>query len=340
MKRLIKDAQYPMVLFRNRCAYGSLSELDGSETSYFACDFPIERKTDLWSAFPKKFHLQPEHEIILDIPEYVPSMPSPVYREDSPDLEEWCEMIDQFKKRQIPKCVLARKTTFVFDHPLDPFELFSMLYNKCGTSTPFAYIMGPHTAFIGATPELLFHRDGSLLKSEALAGTRPISQAGELLSSDKDLLEFEFVKKDIADKLYQISKPFSVDEDVYLKKTPNVCHLSYPFSVELKQKYSDDFLINHLHPTPAISGFPKSEALKLIEELEPFDRGWYASALGEISDDESSVFVGIRSGLIVENKLHLFSGAGIVHSSCAHSEWDELNHKIDLWGVGRCLDQV
>lgn len=340
MKRLDVGTEYPIVLFRNRCAVGSLNTPDSSQTSYFACDFPLKRKTDLWSAFPEKFHMQPEHDFVLDIPEYVPSMPSPVYREDTPNYEEWCEMITKFKNKEIPKAVLARKTTFVFDHPLDPIEIYAMLYNKCGTSTPFAFIMQPNVAFLGATPELLFHRDGSLLKSEALAGTRPIDQAGDLLSSTKDLLEFEFVKKDISDKLYQISKPFSVDEEVYLKKTPNVCHLSYPFSVELKERYSDEFLIDHIHPTPAICGFPKQEALNIIEELEPFDRGWYASALGEISEDESSVFVGIRSALIVENKLHLFSGAGIVHSSVAENEWDELNHKIDLWGVGRCLDQV
>ncbi len=340
MKKLDVGSTYPTVLFRNRCAIGSLKNIDPSATSYYACDFPIPRKTNLWNAFPEKFHLQPEHEYILDIPHVSPAMPSPVYREDSPNFEEWREMIAKFKKRDIPKVVLARKTTFVFDHPLDPLEMFTMIYNKCGTSTPFAFLMGPHTAFLGATPELLFHRDGALLKSEALAGTRPIAQAAELLTSSKDLLEFEFVKKDIAAKLYTIAKPFSVEEEVYLKNTPNLCHLSYPFSVELKERYSDQFLIDHIHPTPAVSGYPKAEALKIIEEFEPFDRGWYASALGEISSDESSLFVGIRSALIVENKLHLFSGAGIVHSSIAENEWDELDHKIDLWRVGRCLDQV
>ena len=340
MKRLDVGTTYPVVLFRNRGTIGSLKEIDGSRNSYLACDFPLPRKTNLWDAFPKRFHMQPEHEFILDVPPCAHSMPSPVYRKDLPTFEGWCAIVEEFKRRSIPKAVLARKTTFVFDHPLNPLEIFTMLFNKCGTSTPFAFIMSPHVAFLGATPELLFHRDGNLLKSEALAGTRPNEQAGDLLTSTKDLLEFEFVKKDISDKLYQIAKPFSVDEEVYLKKTPNVCHLSYPFSVELKQKYSDQFLIDHIHPTPAICGYPNNEALKFIEEVEPFDRGWYASALGEVSDNESSLFVGIRSALVLENKLHIFSGAGIVHSSVAENEWDELNHKIDLWGVGRCLDQV
>ncbi len=340
MRRLRLENHFPIVLFRDRGAIGALKEIDGSKTSYFACDFPIQRKTHLWDAFPKKFHVQPEHEVILDVPHMAHTLPSPVYREDTPDFEEWCAMVGEFKRRNIPKVVFARKTTFVFDQLLDPFEIFTMLYHKCGTSTPFAYIMAPHVAFIGATPELLFHRDDTLLKSEALAGTRPISQAADLLNSSKDLLEFEFVKKDIGSKLYTIAKPFSIDEEIYLKKTPNVCHLSYPFSVELKKRYSDEFLIDQIHPTAAICGYPKEEALELIEELEPFDRGWYASSLGELSHDESSVFVGIRSGLIVENKLHLFAGAGIVHSSIAEDEWDELNSKMDLWGVGRCLDQV
>ncbi len=340
MKKLYLGDNYPTVLFRNRGAVGSLKEIDGSKTSYFACDFPLTRKSNLWDAFPTKFHIQPEHEMILDVPTIAPSLPSPVYREDSPNFEEWCAMINEFKRRDIPKVVLARKTTFVFDQLLDPYEIFTMIFHKCGTSTPFAFIMNPNAAFVGATPELLYHRDDILLKSEALAGTRPVNQAADLLNSSKDLLEFEFVKKDIAAKLYTIAKPFSVDEEVYLKRTPNVCHLSYPFSVELKKHYTDEFLINHLYPTPAICGYPKERSLELIEELEPFDRGWYASCLGELSNDESSVFIGIRSALVLENKLHLFAGAGIVHSSIAEDEWDELNYKMDLWGVGRCLDQV
>lgn len=340
MKELDFGHKYPIVLFRDRAAVGKLRKKDGTQTSYIARDFPIERKTDLWHAFPEKFHMYPEHEFRLDLPARAPSLPSPIYREDTPDHEEWCATINEFKRRNIPKVVLARKTTFVFDHPLDPIELFFMLSHKCGTATPFAFIMGPHDAFVGATPEILYHRDGILLKSEALAGTRPLNMASDLLSSDKDLMEFEFVKKDLATKLHSIAKPFSVDEEVYLKKTSHLCHLSYPFSVELKQPFSDAFLIDHIHPTPAICGYPKNEALEFIEELEPFDRGWYASVFGEVSDEESSVFVGIRSALIDKNKLHIFSGAGIVHASDPEAEWNELESKIDLWGVGRCLDQV
>jgi menaquinone-specific isochorismate synthase len=38
--------------------------------------------------------------------------------------------------------------------------------------------------------------------------------------------------------------------------------------------------------------------------------------------------VGIRSGLTQGNRLHLFSGAGIVEGSVAENEWEEIENKI------------
>ncbi|MCB1108315.1 MAG: chorismate-binding protein, partial [Chlamydiia bacterium] len=32
-----------------------------------------------------------------------------------------------------------------------------------------------------------------------------------------------------------------------------------------------------------------------------------------------------------KNKMHLFSGTGIVRGSVPEMEWDELNRKVELW---------
>ena len=38
--------------------------------------------------------------------------------------------------------------------------------------------------------------------------------------------------------------------------------------------------------------------------------------------------IAIRSALVREDTLHIFSGAGIVADSIAEKEWEELDHKM------------
>ncbi|MCA9150863.1 MAG: chorismate-binding protein, partial [Planctomycetales bacterium] len=73
---------------------------------------------------------------------------------------------------------------------------------------------------------------------------------------------------------------------------------------------------------------PTENALAEIARLERFDRGWYAAPVGWIGADSAEFAVAIRSGLVRDNELSLYSGAGIVPGSCAEDEWNEIEHKI------------
>ena len=66
-----------------------------------------------------------------------------------------------------------------------------------------------------------------------------------------------------------------------------------------------------------------------IENIEKFDRGWYAGPVGWIGREEAEFAVAIRSGLVFEDELHLYSGAGIVKGSNYESEWEEVENKIE-----------
>ena len=77
-----------------------------------------------------------------------------------------------------------------------------------------------------------------------------------------------------------------------------------------------------------MSGLPQDDAIKAIDQLEPYKRGFYSAPLGWFSKDFSEVVVGIRSCLISNNKAYLFSGGGIISDSKIEDEWEELNLKI------------
>ena len=327
------DMEYPQILFNDSMGIGQSQIIDPSKLSFWASDFPIVRKSDLWDGFPTCLHFQPKK--ILPLPQLPApfSYPNIVSSSQSPSFEEWERNLDAFKKTPLEKVVLARKSSFVFEKPISPLGLFHFLREKSPNAFVFALILSPKLAFLGATPEKLFIRNGPLFETEALAGTRICKDEAELLSSHKETKEILIVKEILTDQLQKICKPFSISQKFLLKRAGNVSHLHMNFSAELKKNFSDLELIKLLHPTPAIAGNPRELALAFINEFEPFDRGYYAGTQGIMSNSRSEIYVGIRSALIKSNEMHVFTGAGILPESNPLLEWQELDHKQGIYNL-------
>ena len=56
--------------------------------------------------------------------------------------------------------------------------------------------------------------------------------------------------------------------------------------------------------------------------------GLYSGVLGWIQGGSSEAIVMIRSALTAEQKIHLYSGVGLVPGSEPDKEWNELDLKI------------
>jgi len=84
-----------------------------------------------------------------------------------------------------------------------------------------------------------------------------------------------------------------------------------------------------LHPTAAIAGTPRAAALRVIDELEALDRGWYGGAVGWIDARGDGEFaLALRCGLLWEDGLRLFAGAGIMPDSTPAAELAETEWKL------------
>lgn len=82
--------------------------------------------------------------------------------------------------------------------------------------------------------------------------------------------------------------------------------------------------MKHLHPTPALGGVPRKEALAVIRRYESMNRGLYAAPLGWIDAEGNGEFaVAIRSAVQINNKAFLYAGGGIVADSEPTSEYEE-----------------
>ena len=269
-----------------------------------------------------------------------PPLHKPTGRDDCPDREAWERIVNNalaaIRDGTLGKIVLARRSVLEFDVP--PHA--SVLLRRLKAVTPGCFHFGFQTshaeAFVGASPERLYRRQGRLIETEAVAGTRPRrgnerddERLGEeLLRSDKDRREHGFVRDALRTTLEPVCRALRVDNDMSLLKLARGQHLFTGFQGELRAELSDAALLGLLHPTPAVGGCPTEAAVQRIGQWEGFDRGWYAAPVGWLGRDSAEFAVAIRSALIRGNSLALFAGAGIVAGSTADGEWEEIEHKI------------
>lgn len=278
--------------------------------------------------------------ICFEVTSFEPTLPSPTSTRYVPTADSWQTKVDEalslIRSEALEKIVLSRKTIFEFAESLNPISLAAKLDSATHDCFVFCFNFGQASSFVGATPERLYLRQNELFQSEVIAGTRMRGEtpddddrlANELLSSDKDQREHDIVRKSIRQKLHKFVDHLIVDDQASILRLARKQHLRSNVEGKLKPDVDDGMLLQRLHPTPAVGGYPTDNALPEIARIEPFNRGWYAAPVGWIGADSAQFAVAIRSGLVEANSLSLFSGAGIVRGSEPDQEWQEVENKI------------
>lgn len=191
--------------------------------------------------------------------------------------------------------------------------------------------------FLGATPERLVElRDGAVRVS-CVAGTAARGAGADadrryadaLTASVKEQAEHAVVVRAVRDDLAPLCDAIAVAERPALLRLANVQHLVSEVTARVRPGIGLLDLAAALHPTAAVGGWPRQEALRWIEEHEGFERGWYAGPLGWVdARGEGELFLGIRSALVAPSGSWLFAGCGIVARSEPESELAESELKL------------
>jgi menaquinone-specific isochorismate synthase len=357
-------------------AFGSLADLleilddgDPGIRVFGGCRFDAaSHNSSDWADFPDEYFFVPKAEIIRsggrttlavnlsdnetdlsDVSQWIERLgdtgaaprPGVLTRWDQPNFTGWAEAVDralqEFQSGPLEKVVLARKSCLELTETITPFALVEILAG--GAPACFHFCLQPTAnsgAFLGASPELLFRREGIRLESEAVAGTRPRSLdtvederlESQLLKMSKEQLEHRLVVDSLETTFCELCADFSQDTAPSVLKLSRVQHLRTAFSGQLNDGVGDDAILRAFHPTPATCGSPCDSAARFIAVNELFDRGWYAGPVGFVSRDEAEFAVAIRSMLWLGRKTHVFAGAGIVDGSESEREWNELEDKI------------
>jgi len=247
---------------------------------------------------------------------------------------EWSERITSIQKSiesgEVGKVVAARQTELHGQRAIDVRNVLENLRQADPKSTIFSFPSG-EGVFIGATPETLVRKVNNQLYTEALAGTVNAESSNadnKLQNSDKDQDEHKFVRDYILSKIENLCVSLTVDPEPTLRRLKDVMHLCTAISGELADDRHILDLVEALHPTPAVAGMPVNVAQSMINQNEPFSRGWYSGPIGWFDRSGDGEFaVALRCGLINGSKAHLFAGAGIVRESETTSEYEETRLK-------------
>jgi menaquinone-specific isochorismate synthase len=195
-------------------------------------------------------------------------------------------------------------------------------------------IMEPSAGvFLGATPETLVHIEGKKIATHALAGTMPAVAYSEshLLENAKNHLEHKIVVQSILKRLGLHGAHSIKEKGLRVVRLPHVLHLETEILAEQVQAGRLLHWVKHLHPTPAVGGFPDDRALAYLREHEFCDRSLYASPLGWVNRyNEGTFSVALRSGFINKTcrEAYAYAGVGIVAGSEPVSEWEEIALKL------------
>lgn len=254
--------------------------------------------------------------------------------------EEWMDCVkqatDRMKKGEFEKVVLAREVQASFVRKVSIEATLHELITKENNSFIFVLEANEH-CFIGATPERLVRKEGMKLLSTCLAGSTPRGKTNAedemlgntLLQDSKNRKEHQIVVNMIKDALASECTRLEIPEVPVLMKLKHIQHLYTPVSGIAKEDVSILRLVERLHPTPALGGWPKEKSMAVIREIEPLDRGLYGGPLGWMDGSGNGEFVvAIRSALIQGQEVSLFAGCGIVEESNPEAELQETRVKI------------
>ena len=228
------------------------------------------------------------------------------------------------------------------------FEVVTIFDNLC-KAYPNAFVSVvslPHLGviWVGASPEILVSQDAKgIFRTMALAGTQSaydtdgnLIRPSEAMWKQKEIEEQSFVTRYIINCLKKIRVREFEEEGPKTVIAGNLMHLRTDIiidTVEINFPQLATVMLDLLHPTAAVCGMPKLPATQFILTNEGYDREFYSGFLGPVNvqlgtgDQESHIFVNLRTMKIQNDVATLYAGCGITIDSNPAKEWCETEMK-------------
>ncbi|MEN2983634.1 MAG: aminodeoxychorismate synthase component I [Dictyoglomaceae bacterium] len=253
--------------------------------------------------------------------------------------EEYLEAIKKIKKYiyegDVYQVNLSQR--FIFEGEFDPYHIYYQLRKKnYGSFHAFIKIQDKYV--ISTSPELFLYKIKEKIVTRPIKGTIKRGKDDyedkvyrETLINDEkcrsellmivDLERNDFAKICIPSSI-NVKRLFEVEE------YSTVYHLVSTVEGNLKKNVTFEDIIKATFPGGSITGAPKLNAIKIIEELEKDPRGIYTGSIGFVANNFNMAFnIAIRTLLVERDKAYYNVGGGIVWDSIEEDEYEETLHK-------------
>lgn len=241
--------------------------------------------------------------------------------------------VERIREHDLSKVVLARELSAHL--PLESDVRRALVELALGYPDCWTFAVD---GLVGSSPETLVRVHHGTVTARVLAGTMSRGRDAEsdresalaLAGSTKDQDEHRFAVSSVLDALRPHSADLGASDEPFTLKLPNLWHLATDIAGTLSDGSSSLDLADALHPTAAVAGTPTPDALALIRELEPFDRGRYAGPVGWVGGDGDGEWaIALRCAQLAETgDLTAYAGAGIVADSDPAKEYAETTMKF------------
>ena len=222
----------------------------------------------------------------------------------------------------------------------NPFELYFKLNTI--TKAPFSAFLNTenHQVFCGS-PERFLQKKGNKLISQPIKGTaaRGNSEKEDLANKEtlqnkqkersENIMIVDLVRNDFS-KIAQ-KNSVKVAELCAIYSFETVHQMISTVSCEVKENTSFTDIIRATFPMGSMTGAPKLNAMKYIDELEDFSRGIYAGSIGYIEPNGDFDFNVIIRSLVFNKEDKYLScavGGAITILSEPEEEYAECQTKI------------
>jgi len=206
---------------------------------------------------------------------------------------------------------------------------------------------------IGASPEILVRVEDGVVMTRPLAGTRPRGQTPEedvrleqeLRCDEKERAEHIMLVDLGRNDIGRVSVPGTVEVSdlMEVERYSHVMHIVSHVEGQLKPQCDGFDLFMAAFPAGTVTGAPKIRAMEIISDLEPTPRGPYAGAVGYFAFNGNMDFcITIRTITILDSRLSIQVGAGIVADSSPEREYEETLRKAAAMfkAIDRANDRV
>lgn len=251
------------------------------------------------------------------------------------------EAIKTIQSTSLKKVIVSKVKTIQKPNNIDLIEKFLTIAEAYPNAFVSLVSSKQTGTWIGASPEVLISIDkNNQFSTVALAGTQkaePNNPLKNAVWTQKEIEEQALVARYVL--LCFKSIRLREYEDIGPKtiKAGNLLHLKTDFTVNMNEVNFPNLgstMLELLHPTSAVCGMPKVDALDFIKKHENHNRSFYSGFLGPINiENETHLYVNLRCAQITKNQVVFYAGAGITEDSDPEKEWLETEQKCAILGT-------